>query len=156
MIASGAGRNVAIFKSINGNLIYEAGYFQGRGPIICIKLVADNRCRVRSHFERIITASSADDLIAASRADKEARFAPERRQRAREEAREEEEERRTEAVRKTRLAEERRQGELEHARRQEDKRQAKTVERAEIMEAERQENKRRAEDVEQLCARQGS
>ena len=83
------GENVAISHSTNGNLIYEAGYFQGRGPITCIKLAADNRCRVRSHFERIITASSADDLIAASRADKEARFAQERRQRELEEARQE-------------------------------------------------------------------
>ena len=142
VIASGAGRNVAIFKSTNGNLIYEAGYYQGRGHIICIKLAADNRCRVRSHFERIITASSADDLIAASRADKEARFAQERRQRELEEARQEEEERRREVVRTTRLGEERRQRELE------EKRQAETVERAEIMEAERQEDKRRAEHVE--------
>ena len=38
VIAASVGRNVAVFKSIDGNLIYEAGYFQAPGPITLMKL----------------------------------------------------------------------------------------------------------------------
>ena len=43
VIAAGVGRNVAIFKTTNGDLSYEAGYFRGRGPVIVIKLETDTR-----------------------------------------------------------------------------------------------------------------
>jgi hypothetical protein len=35
---------------------YAAGSFDGDGPIVCIKLAASNAGRVRSHFERLISA----------------------------------------------------------------------------------------------------
>ena len=97
--AAGVGRNIAVFKSINSNLIYEAGYFDGRGPITVIKLLADNMRRVRSHFERLLTAPRADALVATLQADKEARRAEQRREREREAARREEERRQAESAR---------------------------------------------------------
>ena len=48
IIAAQAQRNVAIFKSVNNILQFEAGYFQGQGPLVLLKIIANNEGEVHS------------------------------------------------------------------------------------------------------------
>ena len=69
IIASNARQNVAFFLANGSTLEYEGGYFGGVGDVILIKLQG-NRCRrVDSHFERMMTAQTALDLLGGANAD---------------------------------------------------------------------------------------
>ena len=69
IIASNARQNVAFFLASGCILEYEGGYFGGVGDVILIKLQG-NRCRrVDSHFERLMTAQSASELLDGANAD---------------------------------------------------------------------------------------
>ena len=69
IIASNAQQNVAFFLASGYTLEYEGGYFGGVGDVILIKLQG-NRCRrVDSHFERLMTAQSASELLDGANAD---------------------------------------------------------------------------------------
>ena len=60
-----ADRNVAIFKCVDGVLQLAAGYYEGQGPLVLVKINANGARAVRSHFERLITKEEAATLTAA-------------------------------------------------------------------------------------------
>ena len=65
MISYQADIKVAIFRCVDGVLQLAAGYYEGQGPLVLVKINADSARAVRSHFERLITTEQADTLIAA-------------------------------------------------------------------------------------------
>ena len=58
-ICKQASVRVLIFKEIDGVLTFQGGSDHGQGPVILTKLRANNQRSVRSHFERLISASQA-------------------------------------------------------------------------------------------------
>ena len=54
--------NVAVFEEEGGVLKYAGGFFEAPGCVTCCKLRSNRLQRVRSHFERIITAMQLQDL----------------------------------------------------------------------------------------------
>jgi hypothetical protein len=57
LVSAMARVNVAVFSQTGPLLRYKAGFFDGDGPIVSIKLRKNNnQGRVRSHFERLISA----------------------------------------------------------------------------------------------------
>ena len=59
---------VAIFKTVNGTLLFEQGSFDGDGPMVCVKLGAGSAQKeVRSHFERLVPWSALEEFTAVIR-----------------------------------------------------------------------------------------
>ena len=57
LVSSMAHVNVAVFSHSGPLLRYAAGFFDGDGPVVCTELPSNNnQGRVRSHFERLISA----------------------------------------------------------------------------------------------------
>ena len=65
--------NVAIFKQIDDKLTYAGGWFDGHGPCVAAKLVANNNQRARSHFERLIPVTQVENFVNACIAEKQRR-----------------------------------------------------------------------------------
>ena len=115
VVAAGANRNIAIFSSIGSQLRFETGYFSGEGPTVILKLTGNNRGRVSSHFERLIAAERAEELLATLRAVERERAAAAARRREREERARAEEALQAAAAERRRIEEENTKKEQERA-----------------------------------------
>ena len=74
VLAAVSKRNVSVFTSFNLNLRYEGGYYGGDGPVVNIKLDRnDEQEAERTHYERIIPAELAEELLKNCRQEKEAK-----------------------------------------------------------------------------------
>ena len=70
VLAAVAKRNVSVFTSFGLNLRYEGGYYGGDGPVVNIKLARnDEQEAERTHYERIIPAELAEELMKNSHPD---------------------------------------------------------------------------------------
>ena len=52
--------SVAVFKQIGDVLTFAGGWFGEEGPCVAAKLTANNRQRVRSHFERLMPVAQLE------------------------------------------------------------------------------------------------
>ena len=115
--------NVALFKHLGNRPEYAGGSFTGVGPIVWSKLTANNFCRVRSHFERLI---SVEELRRLNRAVDTDRARREAEKRAADQRKSEEAQKRQEEAEKRRQEEEleaKRRAEAEEKGRQQKQRQ---------------------------------
>ena len=111
-----ARKNVTIFKQIQDELFFEGGFCNGDGPIVCVKLLANNDHRVRSHFERLINVNTAEDFKRTVQEESDARsLAEAEERRARHEAEEQARAERRKRAFEEKAAEERRRVEAKRA-----------------------------------------
>ena len=65
--------NVAVFKEVRGALTFVDGWFDGVGPVVCTKLIANSDESVRSHFERLLIVEECQGPVSSDHARKRRR-----------------------------------------------------------------------------------
>eukprot|EP00959_Pyramimonas_sp_CCMP1952_P097110 2029756-Pyramimonas_sp.AAC.1 len=51
--------SVAVCREVRGQLFFVDGFFDGDGPVACVKIVANGTRRIRAHFERLVPGLAA-------------------------------------------------------------------------------------------------